>query len=863
MSLVALLVFLLSPNQAAGQGTPIPGRPRPIVPLPVPSGPILPRPMFPVGVSSVRDLLSGDLDRDGDVDVVLGGTDTSGGGVVSVLRADGAAGFAAPVLLPTASGPLTTHLADLDGDGDLDLALVTFQGSGYVLETRLGDGAGGFAAALFHSATTIQGWLRSADLDLDGRIDLIGIGATDIVILFGDGAGGFSAPASVPVGANLGSLTLADVNGDRRLDLLTREFQFPSTTTLHVLLGRGGASFDPPSSMALTGFPVSEPELADLDHDGDLDLVLIEGQSGGAALVTILDGDGAGGFVAQSSIAEPAADLALTDLNGDGELDLVVSGAELLVHSGDGAGGFLAPVAYVGQVNAGQFALLDMDGDGALDVFTEHGVRFPGDDAGGFLPLPVFPLVSNAWSICKGDFDGDGALDLATAHIKDASGVVTNKVSVLLASGPAAFAPAVAYTVGKGPQQIVTVDANGDGFLDLATANDDSNNVSIREGDGHGGFPTHVQLSVVRDPLSLAFGDLNADGWCDLVTASANSGGTSYRISIRLATGSGGFAPASSFAASNDPWGIALGDMNEDGKLDLVTEGWISLDVGLQFGDGVGGFGPAVFYPGGGTLLVGLDDVDEDGHLDVYTCAGSSLRLRRGDGLGALLPAQLLPVATQGIPDAISIGDLDGDGTKDFLCGANWLAGDGAGGYRPAVSFSPGGACLLGDFTGDGRPDLACAAKAGVVLHENLLSRPRTVEPYGAGTPGCQGTLRLGVSGPPRLGSAAFGFTCSGAPPRARGLLILGAGQDLAGSDSLGLGVLLHVDVVSSPFVTLPMSSDASGFGFAPAPLPTSSSALGLAFYAQAAWVEPVTQHCSSSPRRLVSSSGLALRLLP
>ena len=110
---------------AWAQATPIPAAPRQLVPVPEPGGPILPRPLFAVGLPYVNDMAAGDLDRDGDPDVVLGGSDAAGG-AVSVLLADGLGGFSAPFVLPAGTGVNATHLVDLDGDLKLDLVLAPY-----------------------------------------------------------------------------------------------------------------------------------------------------------------------------------------------------------------------------------------------------------------------------------------------------------------------------------------------------------------------------------------------------------------------------------------------------------------------------------------------------------------------------------------------------------------------------------------------------------------------------------------------------------------------------------------------------------------------------------------------------------------
>jgi hypothetical protein len=866
-------VFLpLCASLAAGQATPIPGSPRPTLPFPEPTGPILPRPLYPPGIQTINDFALADLDRDGHPDMLAAGlnVDAAGqsSGIVGVLLGDGHGGFGSPGHTSVGSNVVSVAIADLDRDGILDLAVVASVAGSNTLAILIGDGSGDFQAPAFLPHAGL-GFLLAEDVNRDGKADLVALGnvGQDVVVLLGDGAGGIASVSTTSFTPFLGRFTLTDLNGDAWLDYVGTRFSFPGPASLLVLLGRAGVSFDPPIEMPLTGLPVASPAAGDLDRDGDIDLVVIDGPGS----ITILEGDGAGGLVVAGTFLENAYDLALEDLDADGLEDLALIGTELSVRRGDGAGGFLAPERHVGSEAGGVFmAVADLDRDGAADVVTEAGTVFLGDGSGGFPEVPTFPLPSGPSSFTSGDFDADGAPDLAVAHIYDAAGAVTNLVSVLRAAGPGSFDPAQALTVGRAPQEIVTADVDGDGDLDLATANDDSNSFSVRSGDGAGGFPTHQQFSVVRDPLGLALGDLNADGRLDVVVASANSGGASYRISVRLGAATGAFGALSSFSAPNYPWGVALGDLDEDGRLDLVTSGSLADGTAVHLGDGAGGFGSAQVHPlgtGAGSLCVRVEDIDGDGHLDILANAGP-VALLRGDGSGALAPVEHLPLAAVATANAIATGDLDQDGARDVVTAVGWLPGEGAAGFRPVQRFTPGGASLLGDFTGDGRPDVVAlthilGGAEGIALHTNLRRRARGVLAYGTGTPGCQGTLRLGASGPPRLGDASFAFTCSGAPPLASGLLLVSTGQDVLGSDSLGLGALLHVEAVLAPVLTVPMTSDAAGLGRAPAPIPANPGALGRVFYAQALWREPRANACSSSQRRVVSSTGLAVVVLP
>ena len=123
----------------------------------------------------------------------------------------------------------------------------------------------------------------------------------------------------------------------------------------------------------------------------------------------------------------------------------------------------------------------------------------------------------------------------------------------------------------------------------------------------------------------------------------------------------------------------------------------------------------------------------------------------------------------------------------------------------------------------------------------------------GAGTAGCDGPQTIGLAAPAHIDSAGFGFVCDAAPANSTGFLLVGNVADIAGSDILGLGVTLHVNVLlSTPTLLLDFFSDASGNGFAPVPLPSSPSLVGAVLHAQAVWA---WSSCSLPPLNLSSSN--------
>jgi len=747
-------------------------------------------PMTPGGTPS-RRAVAGDINGDGSIDYVAAMMDFP----VYNLRVISGSQF---VNLPTAVSNLTEALQDINGDGKPDLLAVTGNGFGNTLHVFKNTSVPGIInsgtfAARIDLAYGNANRILIKDIDGDGKPDVIRSQNTPAFVVhrntsqFGViDATSLATLVTVATSSNITIADVGDVDGDGKPDLVTTGGSFFRNTSTP-----GNISFDPKQDL-ITGTVVYV--LADINRDEKLDVI----GNNGVLLNTSMPGSFSFATMVSISITTPFS-VKVADLDGDGLPDLAYASNRISVvknTSSATTASFLPKVDfgdtydYIGTNLGGALhSILDIDGDGKLDLLylnngyitnalvTGSPSRVP--VVSGFSPAsgPVGATVtisgSNFSATPSSNIVYFGAVKAtvtsasATAidvtvppgstdkpisvTVNGFSGYSRNPFVVLFNTdgviNTSMFASPISYGAWSFPLGLSIGDVNGDGKPDIGSADAAGSAVSVFQNNTTMGvFNASSLLSLVAyntgaAPTEVELVDMDGDGRLDLTSTCETLSLPNGRVSInRNVTGTGTinssfFGGAAQSLANFRPRGLAVGDVDGDGKPDMVA---ITLtEDRVHIYKNISGLGTSksshrensAILTSSGASSVALSDLDVDGKLDLIVMYdGPFISIFRNTStVGLVNPNSFgsridIPVPfTTGFA-RIAVGDLDGDGRPDIVKpnpGNNTVSilknistpgSITTGSFNPSFELTTGSApssATIGDLDGDGKREIA------------------------------------------------------------------------------------------------------------------------------------------------------------
>jgi hypothetical protein len=636
----------------------------------------------------------GDADGDGDLDLAVGnGYDNNTGRPTRLYRNDNGTLTANPVWSSSQSdNTRSVAWGDMDGDGDLDLAVGNFNAPSRLY--RNDNGTLTLGAVWLSSESGGTQSVAWGDVDGDGDLDL----ATGNRLYQNDN-GTLTASAvwsSSDIG-NTQSVAWGDMDSDGDLDLAMGSDGWPT----RVYRNDNGTL----TASAVWSSSVSEDTMSvawgDVDGDGDLDLAVGNDGAPGAPNRVYRNNNGTltASAVWSASLNEETISVAWGDVDGDGDPDLAVGnvggasgqGQPTQLYRND-AGTLTAITVWSSNESDSTLSVAwgDVDGDGDLDLAagnTGQPNRLYRNDNGTLTASAVWSSSESDYthSVAWGDVDGDGDLDLAAGNTGQPNRVYRNDNGTLTASAVWSSSESdYTYSVAWG-------DVDGDGDLDLAAGNTGQPNRVYRNNGGTLTASAIWSSMESASTQSVAWGDVDGDGDLDLAVGNAGAPNRVYQNDNGTLTASAIW----SSSVSEGTTSVAWGDVDGDGDLDLAV-GNAELAMDLAMGNGAPN---RLYRNNAGTLTatavwssserdntvsVAWGDVDGDGDLDLAVGNAdvpmgdhaTPNRLYRNDN-GTLTASAVWSSSESDGTWSVAWGDMDGDGDLDLAVG-NGNVTDGA-----------------------------------------------------------------------------------------------------------------------------------------------------------------------------------------
>ncbi len=736
---------------------------------------------LPQTIASVSDMVLADVDGDDIDDLVVSSLRHELRGYAG--RGDGTFG-AQLFSIDGSRGVSRFKLADFNGDGVFDVLGVRDNGDLRLWIQPLPLVFLDFSVSPLGDFGTWAGAFDVGDIDGDGDLDIVRDFTQTFEVLHNDGSGQFfvsAVPVFAPEPSQVLEIMFDDVDGDTDLDAVVltiaapRLYENDGQGTFTEVAGALPAWTASPTSLVLIA---DSAELLAVDVDGDGDRDLLASWIGSFPLLGPASGlwirEG-GVFVDETTTRLPAGvthgRAAAADLDLDGDLDLLLGaspgGVERVVFN-DGAGVFTLPAAPAINRASGQTAAVavgDVDDDLDPDVLlsrhdSQQMVSLQlNDGAANFIDANrprVEPSPFIASAVAVGDLDSDGLSDMVSVDFRGPDRVLMNR-------GSRGFVDESASRMPPGDTRaadVTVVDVDLDGDLDIVVLRQSGAflppaGFAVLANDGQGHFTEVAAVATPTLPHAIAVDDVTGDGLPDVVVGVGRQAdaGAPNRLYVQP-----GWVDRTANFPSHDAVtnGVALGDVDGDGDVDLVFAN--ELANRLYVNDGTGVFTSTVLPGASGTKAIGLGDVDDDGDLDLIEgLQNRPLELFRNDGSGTFTTDfGAFPAAPTVNARSIRIVDFDGTGMPYVLVGENDAAdkprtmlfrslgthfvSDGITDV-PNDGSSDGRDLAVADMDGDGDLDIVVTGIPGPRVRYNertprLLSR--TVP-----SPGREYTLRV------------------------------------------------------------------------------------------------------------------------
>jgi hypothetical protein len=578
------------------------------------------------------------------------------------------------------NNPRSVYAADLDGDGDLDMLSVS-NSDNKIAWYKNSDGLGNFGpqqiiSENYEGAASVF----AADVDNDGDIDVLAAaGGRLLWFKNSNGQGNFGNAQDISSEIGAISIFAADFDNDGDMDILGASNIQNNIFWFENIDGLGNFG---PQIIVETGFdyPIAARAI-DIDGDGDNDILTADSY-GDNDVIWFKNTNGLGNFVQQQALTTDIRnpqDAIAADIDGDGDLDIVVSSRKLegfrviWFENTNGLGNFDPTPNLIDMpfgYNPTKLLATDFDNDNDLDIVVgnDHniGVVWYKNNGNGTFgnKLSIDDEIENITSLFASDLDNDGDADLLLS-----SGTGDRVAWHKNTNGQGNFGPAnelADINGANGPYQLQSADIDGDGDKDIIAALAYDNRVVWQENlDGQGNFSELREIGTLKDAVAVFSGDVDGDGKMDVLASGKNK-----LVWHRNTDGQGTFGTEQIIynEPNSYPETIYLSDIDSDGDLDVFS--YANIQIFWQENNGTGSFGPIQIISTGfyGCDSIVAADIDNDGDKDLFAsdwAGGQVVWHENTNGQGNFGAANVIDTLIA--PDQVDVADFDNDGDMDIV----------------------------------------------------------------------------------------------------------------------------------------------------------------------------------------------------